>query len=118
MKKTISKRKAEERRALRKQAKKQNTIIVLSLIPPFLASVVFIILYAFKISYAWLSAVTSVLWFAVGGLFIYALTKKWGFISSSGIKTNENSSGVTVYNVILAFMLAVFFLVMTLYKIF
>lgn len=118
MKKTISKKKAKEREILKKQSKKQNLIVSLSFIPPLAATVVFIVLYALRISYAWLSGLTSALWFALGGLFVYALVKKWGFANSKGIKTEENNIGITVYNVILIFMLAVFFLVMTLYKIF
>ena len=118
MKKPISKRKARDRELLKKQSKKQNLIITLSFIPPIAASVVFIVLYALRISYAWLSGLTAALWFALGGLFVYALLKKWGYANSKGIKTEDNNIGITLYNVILIFMLALFFLVMTLYKIF
>ena len=103
---------------LLQQSKKHKLIVSLSLIPPFVASVVFIVLYTLKISYAWLAAITSVFWFALGGLFTYALVHKWGFINSKGVQTDESNMGITIYNVILVFMLAVFFLVMTLYKIF
>ena len=118
MKKIISKRKAQERLELIRQFKNHRLIIMLSLIPPFLLSIAFTVLYAFKISYAWLSAASALSWFALGGLFVYAFSKKWGFINSKGVKTPESGSIVTLYNIILVFALALFFLVMTLYKIF
>ena len=118
MKKTISKRKDQERTELRKSYKKHQLIITLSLVPPFLLSVLFTVLYVFKISYLWLSATTALLWLALGGLFTYAYYKKWGFVTDKGVKTDKNNSIVTIYNIILIFVLAAFFIAMTLYKIF
>ena len=118
MKKTISKRKVQERLELLKQNKKRKLIITLSLLLPFLLSITFTVLYALKISYAWLTAITSLSWFALGGIFVYAYRKKWGFVNSKGVKTPESGSVVTIYNTVLVFALASFFLAMTLYKIF
>ncbi len=118
MKKTISKRKEKERQEQLEKLKKHQLITMLSLILPFSLSIAFTVLYAFRKSYVLLSAATSVSWFALGGLFVYALVKKWGFVNSKGVKSAESGSVITIYNTVLVFILAVFFLVMTLYKIF
>ena len=118
MKKKISKRKEEERREQARLLKKRQIIVTLSIIPPFLLSIVFTVLYALKTSYVWLTATTSLSWFALGGLFVYSLVKKWGYVNAKGVKTPDSGSIITVYNTVLVFALALFFLVMTLYKIF
>ena len=117
MKKRISKKKEFERRELLRQSKKQQLILGLSSIPPLVFTVVFIVIYAFKRFAIWLPATTSVLWLALGALFVYAQRSRWGFVTKKGVKSNENYSIVTIYNIVLVFLLGAFFLALTLYKV-
>ena len=100
MKKKISKRKERERRERIEEQKKRQLIVTLSVIPPFLLSILFTILYGFRISYWWLSAITSMSWFTLGALFVYSLVKKWGYVNAKGVKTPESGSIITVYNAV------------------
>ena len=70
--KKLSPKKIEERRERRERAKRERIILTVSAIPPFILTVVTIILYACRITPSPLTAVTAVLWFALGGVFIYA----------------------------------------------
>jgi len=110
MKKKISKRKQEERRQLRKAAKKQRIILTLSAVPPFAFTVTSLIVYAIKKqAFSWLLATSSITWILLGVLFIYASKKKWGYVTRAGVESNESSTVVTIYNIVLIFALAVLF---------
>lgn len=116
MKKKISKKEAEERKIRLREFKKQRLILDLATIPPICFTILFIVFYAIKKTVAWIPAVASGLWFIVGGLFIFAMRKKWGFVTRSGAKSDNNATIATIYNVILIFFLAVFFLAVTIKK--
>ena len=118
MEKRISKRKEQERKELLLKTKKRRLILTLSSLPPFILTVVFIVLYALRIHFAWLTGLTSLLWLLLGGLFIYAERKDWGRVNSKGVKTPDSNSVVTIYNIVLVFLLGAFFLAIMLYKIF
>ena len=62
MEKRISKRKEQERKELLLKTKKRRLILTLSSLPPFILTVVFIVLYALRIHFAWLTGLTSLLW--------------------------------------------------------
>ena len=113
MKKKISKKKANERAALRATSKKRSLIILLSSLVPFLVTVAMITTYAVtKYVYFWLCALTSLSWLALGGLFVFAHVKKWGYVTKKGVTVKENFSVVTIYNIVLIFALAVVFAVL------
>ena len=116
MKKQISKKKSIEREELLKQSKKHRLILSLSAVPPFVLTVLFIVLYALRASTPWLSAGASALWFALGGLFIYANKARWGYVTKKGAKSAESNTVVTVYNIVLIFILGAFFLALTIWK--
>ncbi len=117
MKKKISKKKAEERNALRASAKKHRLIIALCATVPFLITAAMLITYAVtKYVYLWLCAATAVSWLALGGLFVFAHAKKWGFVTKKGVEAKENFSVVTIYNIILIFALAAVFTVLFITK--
>ena len=118
MKKKISKRKTEQRQARLKQSKKYKLILALSAIPSFILTVVFTVLYAFRTSFVWLSALTALSWFALGGLFIYSTKARWGYVNKKGVESNESTSVVTIYNIILIFVLGALFSAFTVMKIF
>jgi hypothetical protein len=119
MKKKISKRKQEERKILRTASKKHKYTILFSAIVPFLVTVAMLVTYAIKkYVYLWLCAATAVSWFALGGLFIFAHVKKWGFVTKNGVESKENFSVVTIYNTVLVFALAVVFTVLFITKAF
>ena len=118
MKKKISKNKTQKREQLLKLTKSRNLITVLSSIVPFALTVTFIVLYALRNYYLWLTALTCISWLLLGGLFIYAHKNNWGCVNSKGVKTKENYAAVTVYNIVLVFLLAAFFLFIIIYKLF
>ena len=119
MKKKISKRKQEERKILRTASKKHKYTILFSAIVPFLITIAMLISYAItKYVYLWLCAATAVSWFALGGLFIFAHVKKWGFVTKNGVESKENFSVVTIYNTVLVFALAIVFTVLFITKAF
>ena len=119
MKKKISKKKQIERDALRASSKKHKLIVALSAIVPFAITVAMLISYAVtKYVYLWLCAATSVSWLALGGLFLFAHFKKWGFVTKKGVTVKENFSIVTVYNIVLIFALAAVFAVLFITKAF
>jgi hypothetical protein len=107
--KKLSPKKIEERRERREKAKRERIILTVSALPPFILTVVTIILYACKITPSPLTAVTAVLWFVLGGVFIYAHKNKWGYSLPSGAKTDRSSNVVTVYNIVLIMLLGVLF---------
>ena len=113
MKKKISKKKQIERDALRASSKKHKLIVALSAIVPFAITVAMLISYAVtKFVYLWLCATTAVSWLALGGLFLFAHIKKWGFVTKKGVAVKENFSIVTIYNIVLIFALAAVFAVL------
>ena len=114
MKKKISKRKQNERCELLRKSKVRRLIMALSTVLPFSATVVTTVMYALKNIKIWLLALTASLWFLLGALFIYALVKKWGYVSSSGARVKKSYSIVTVYNIVLIFLLGAFFTVLLL----
>ena len=118
MKKKISKNKAQKREQLLKLSKNRKLIIGLSSIVPFALTVVFIVFYALRNYYLWLTALTALSWLSLGGLFIYAYKNGWGCVNSKGVKTKESYTAVTLYNIILVFLLAAFFLFIIVYKMF
>ena len=103
--KKLSPKKIEERKERREKAKKEKIILTLSAIPPFIITIVTIILYAFKLTYAPLTCAVAVLWFALGGVFIYAYKEKWGYSLPTGAKSDKSSNVVTIYNIVLVFVL-------------
>jgi len=107
--KKLSPKKIEERRERREKAKRERIILTVSAIPPFILTVVTIILYACRITPSPLTAVTAVLWFALGGVFIYAYKKKWGHSLPTGAKADRSTNVVTVYNTVLIMLLGVLF---------
>ena len=94
----------------REKAKKERVILTLSSIPPFIVTVVTVILYALKIMSPALTAATGVLWLALGGVFVYALKKEWGYSLPSGARSDKSTNVVTVYNIVLIFLLAALFI--------
>ncbi len=111
--KKISKTKQIKREENIKEAKKQKLILILSTIPAFISAIASIIVYAIeRHAPTWLLAVTSAAWLLLGGLFIFALKKRWGFVTPKGVECRESRSIVTVYNVVLVFALGAFFLAM------
>ena len=119
MKKKISKKKMEERKALKKSAKQHGLIIAVSALLPFLITVAMLISYAItKYVYLWLCAATAVSWLALGALFIFAHVKKWGFVTKRGVESKSNFSVVTIYNIVLIFALATVFAVLFITKAF
>ena len=108
--KKLSQKKIEERRERRARAKKERIILALSSIPPFVVTVVTIILYALKITAAPLTLITALLWAALGGIFIYGYKKRWGYTLPSGAPSDKSSSVVTIYNTVLIFLLAALFI--------
>lgn len=110
MAKKISKRRQEERKKQLALAKKQKIALMVSAVPAFAFTITLIILYAaFSISALWLFATTAACWMALGGLFIYAAVKKWGYITEKGDESKKNASVITIYNIVLIFALAAFF---------
>ena len=107
--KKMSAKKIQERQERRKKMKTEKLILTLSAIPPFVLTVITIILYACKRTFAWLTATTAATWILLGALFIYASAKKWGYTTAKGAKTNEKNSVVTIYNIVLIFALAALF---------
>ena len=119
MKKKISKKKQAERRRLLKLARNQRIILALSAVPPFAFTVTTIIIYAIKKqAFSWLLAVSSITWILLGALFIYADKKKWGCVSQVGVKTDDNTTVVTLYNIILIFALALLFAILFIRQLF
>ncbi|MBE6645196.1 MAG: hypothetical protein E7612_07460 [Ruminococcaceae bacterium] len=116
MKKKISKNKAQKREQLLKLSKNRRLIIALSSIPPFALTVTFIVFYALRNYYLWLTALTALSWLLLGGLFIYSHKNGWGCVNSKGVKTKESYTAVTVYNTVLVFLLAAFFIFVIVYK--
>ena len=110
MKKKISKKKQIERQKNLKMAKKQKLTLILSAILPFALTITLMVLYgAFRIAYPWLFIVTALSWFALGSLFVYAAVKKWGHITHKGDTCENNTSVITIYNIVLLFALGVLF---------
>lgn len=110
MKKKISKAKQEQRAKMLKTAKKQKIILTLSAIVPFAFTIALIISYAVKKAAAlWLLAASSAAWLALGGLFVYAAKKRWGYVTSNGAESRESYSVVTIYNIALIFVLGALF---------
>ncbi len=107
--KKLSPKKIEERRERREKAKKERIILSLSAIPPFILTVVTIILYACRITPAPLLGATAALWFILGGVFIYAYKKKWGFSLPTGAKADKSTNVVSIYNIALIILLGVLF---------
>ena len=108
--KKLTPKKIEERRERRRKAKKERLILTLSAIPPFAVTIVTLILYACKITSPVLTGITSVLWLALGGVFVYSYMNKWGYSLPSGAKADKSSNVVTVYNIVLIMVLGVLFL--------
>ena len=108
--KKLSQKKMQERLERREKAKKERLILTLCAIPPFIVTVVTIVLYALKITPAPLTCITAVLWFLLGGVFIYAMVKKWGYYLPSGSKSDTSTNVVTIYNIGLIFALGGLFL--------
>ncbi len=108
--KKMSAKKMQERLERRKKMKKERLILTLSAIPPFVFTIVTIILYACKLTYSWLMAVTASAWLLLGGLFIYANAKKWGYANLGNSKGDEKNSVFTIYNIVLIFALAALFI--------
>ena len=110
MRKKISKKKQAERSERLEQTKKQRLILILSFIPAFAFTTVLIVFYAInKYGYPWLSLTTALCWLANASLFVYATKKKWGYTNKNGVVTEKSSSIVTVYNIVLLFVLAAVF---------
>jgi hypothetical protein len=107
--KKLSPKKIEERRERREKAKKERIIMTLSAIPPFILTVVTIILYACKITPAALLGATAAVWFVLGGVFIYAYKMKWGYSLPTGARSDKSTNAVTVYNIVLVILLGVLF---------
>ena len=114
MKKKISKKKQVERNELLKKSKIRRLILALSVVPPFSMTVLSTVFYALKDIKIWLLSTTAALWFLLGALFIYALIKKWGNVSSVGARVKKSYSIVTVYNIVLIFLLGILFTVLSL----
>lgn len=113
VKKKISTKKQVERQKKLAMAKKQKLALICSAIPPFAFTVTLIVLYAaFRLAYPWLFIVTALSWFALGGLFVYAAVKKWGYVTVKGDPCEQNSSVITIYNIVLLFALGVLFTVL------
>lgn len=108
--KKMSAKKIQERLERRKKMKRERLTLALSAIPPFILTIVTIILYACKLTYSWLMATTASAWLLLGALFIYANAKKWGYTTVNSSKTEEKNSVVTIYNIVLIFALAAFFI--------
>ena len=100
-----------------KKMKREKLVLTLSAIPPFVFTVIAIILYACKRTYAWLMATTASTWLLLGALFIYASVKKWGYTTAKGVKTDEKNSVVTIYNIVLIFALAALFIFLFIRKV-
>ena len=111
-KKKISTKKQLERKQKLKLAKKQKLWLIGAAIPPFAFTITLIILYALKFVYPWLFITTAFSWFALGGLFVYAAVKKWGYVTIKGDPCEKNSSVITIYNIVLLFALGVLFAVL------
>ena len=107
--KKLSPKKIEERSERRRRTKKERLILTLSAIPPFIITVVTIILYACRITPSPLTAATAVLWFTLGGIFIYAYKNKWGYSLPTGAKADRSTNVVTIYNIVLIMLLGVLF---------
>lgn len=116
MKKKISKNKINQRNQLLKLSKNRRLILSLSSVVPFGLTIAFIVLYALRSYFIWLTALTAISWLLLGGLFIYAYKNEWGCVNSKGVKTKENYAAVTVYNIVLVFLLAAFFVFTIIYK--
>ena len=108
--KKISKRNQTERQNRINNAKKQRIILLLSCIPSFAFTVVLTVFYAInKYGYPWLSLTTALCWLVSASVFLYARKKKWGYTNKKGVVTSESCSVVTVYNIVLLFILAALF---------
>ena len=117
--KKISKSKQAKRDELIASSKKHKLVIMISAAVPFLITVAMLISYAItKYVYLWLCAATAVSWFALGGLFIFAHVKKWGFVTKNGVESKDNFSVVTLYNIALILALGVVFTVLFITKAF
>ena len=117
MKKKISKKRTEERNALLAITKKRRLILALSTLPPTLATVCYIVLFALKVKIVWLPAVTSVLWAVLGCLFVYSSRSRWGNVNKKGVVSEESDSIATVYNTVLVFLLCLLFAAFTVMEI-
>ncbi len=110
MKKKISKRKQKEREERLNNAKNQRLVLLFSCIPSFAFTTILIVFYSInKYGYPWLSLTTSLSWLVSASVFVYAKTKKWGFTNKNGVVTDKSYSVVTVYNIVLLFVLAALF---------
>jgi hypothetical protein len=107
--KKLTPKKIEERKERRERAIKERIILTISSLPPFVITLVTVIFYALKRTYAPLTCLTSLLWFMLGGIFLYALKNKWGFSLPSGAKADRSSNVVTVYNIVLILLLGILF---------
>lgn len=116
--KKLSPKKIEERRLRREKAKTERIILTAAAMPPFIATIVTIILYACKITPSALIGSVAGLWFILGGIFIYALKKKWGYSLPTGAKSDKSTNVVTVYNIVLIFLLGALFAALFLRQIF
>ena len=114
--KKVSKAKAQRRQALLEKTKSRRLILTLCSIPPFAVTVAFIVLQIFRISFLWLSLLGAVLWYALGGLFIYSERERWGYVNENGIKTERSHSAVSIYNIVLVFVLGVLFTAFSIMK--
>lgn len=113
MEKKISKANEKRRSERLEKAKKHKLILAFATLPPFISTVTFTVLYALKIRPIWLPILTSALWLALGALFVYATKSRWGYVTKKGAESEETTSAVTLYNIILTFVLCVLFIVFT-----
>ena len=107
--KKLSQKKIEERRIRREKAKVERLILTVTAIPPFIATIVTVILYACRITPAPLTGAVAGLWFILGGVFVYALKNKWGYSLPTGARSDKSTNVVSVYNIVLIFLLGALF---------